>query len=164
MATDFDLLLAHAAVLALGGWALWALLALAVALADRDLGRRIAPPVIRGLLAAGLCAATVSPARADSPLDGLPLPDRPPTSAPAATTAHPVSTAQAEEPAPPAVHVVRSGECLWTIARRHLPGADDATVAAAVAAWHRVNRDVIGADPDLLRPCQRLVRPAGDSA
>ena len=62
---------------------------------------------------------------------------------------------------------MRPGECLWTIARSHLPGAqrsDDAAVADAVAAWHRVNREVVGADPDLIRPGQRLVPPAGGSA
>ncbi len=57
--------------------------------------------------------------------------------------------------------VVRRGDSLWEIAARHL-GADagPAEVAAEWPRWYAANRAVIGGDPDLLRPGQRLVPPA----
>ena len=57
---------------------------------------------------------------------------------------------------------VRRGDCLWTIAARSLgPGAGAAAIEAAWHDWYRVNRDVIGADPNLLLPGQRLTSPPG---
>ena len=62
----------------------------------------------------------------------------------------------------PAVVVVRAGDTLWAIAARALPaGATDAEIARAGARWHAANRDVIGADPNLILPVQRLVPPLG---
>ncbi len=56
---------------------------------------------------------------------------------------------------------VAPGDCLWTLARRHLPAsATDAALADWVAEAHRLNAAVIGPDPDLLRPGTRLVLPA----
>jgi nucleoid-associated protein YgaU len=56
--------------------------------------------------------------------------------------------------------VVVRGDTLWDIARRALPaGADDGEVADAWPAWYAANRHVVGPDPDLLRPGQRLVVP-----
>jgi nucleoid-associated protein YgaU len=58
------------------------------------------------------------------------------------------------------VYVVRQGDCLWTIAARHI-GAP-ASVDAVAATWPRLyaaNRAVIGANPNVLRPGQRLVVP-----
>jgi len=56
--------------------------------------------------------------------------------------------------------VVRRGDSLWSIAARHLPaGATDHEIAAAWPRWYAANRTVIGPDPDLLRPGQRLVPP-----
>jgi nucleoid-associated protein YgaU len=58
--------------------------------------------------------------------------------------------------------VVRRGDTLWDIAARQLgPDASAADVAAEWPRWHRANREVIGSDPDLLLPGQRLVPPAG---
>lgn len=55
---------------------------------------------------------------------------------------------------------VRPGDCLWSIAGRHLgPQATDAEIAAAWPSWYAANRDVIGADPNLLHPGQKLVAP-----
>ena len=57
--------------------------------------------------------------------------------------------------------VVRRGDSLWGIAARHLgPDATDAEIARAWPAWFEANRDVVGDDPDLLRPGQRLQAPA----
>jgi nucleoid-associated protein YgaU len=62
----------------------------------------------------------------------------------------------------PAEVVVRRGDSLWAIAARHL-GADpsDAEIARAWPAWFEANREVIGDDPDLLRPGQVLRPPEG---
>ncbi|GAB3656504.1 hypothetical protein GCM10027596_10780 [Nocardioides korecus] len=56
--------------------------------------------------------------------------------------------------------VVRPGDCLWDLAARRLPpGASRAEVAAAVRRLHALNHRLIGPDPDLLRPGQRLAVP-----
>ncbi len=56
--------------------------------------------------------------------------------------------------------VVLAGDSLWSIAARHLgPEADDAEIAQAWPQWWKANRAVVGEDPDLLLPGQRLVAP-----
>lgn len=105
------------------------------------------------LAACGIALAGAPPAAAtpgaphDDPHDaaaavfltGLPLPDRP-----VGDTAV----------------VVRAGDTLWALAERALPaGADD---GAVTARWHRIydlNRGLIGPDPDLIHPGQRLRLP-----
>lgn len=58
--------------------------------------------------------------------------------------------------------VVHRGDSLWTIAARHLgPGATEAQIAAEWPQWWAANRDVIGPDPNLLLPGQRLQPPSG---
>lgn len=58
--------------------------------------------------------------------------------------------------------VVRRGDSLWSIAARHLgPHPSDAEVARAWPAWFAANRDVVGDDPDVLRPGQLLRVPEG---
>jgi hypothetical protein len=57
--------------------------------------------------------------------------------------------------------VVRRGDCLWSVVHRHLgPEASDAEIAAAWPTWFAANRAVIGPDPGLLLPGQRLHPPA----
>jgi len=80
-------------------------------------------------------------ASADDRFDGLPMPDR------------------AVGPARPSV-VVSPGDCLWDLAAAGLPAT--ASPARITARWHaiyRLNRGVIGADPDLIHPGQVLVLP-----
>lgn len=61
--------------------------------------------------------------------------------------------------------VVRRGDTLWSIAARHLgEQATDQDVAEAWPRWYSTNRDVIGGDPDLIVPGQRLVVPATGDA
>lgn len=110
----------------------------------------------RGLLAVAVGALTalgVAPAQADSAgrapsvsaVEGLPLPARPSGDLP---PQHPVEHA-----------VVEPGDSLWRLARQVTPGADDPTLVALVQRIHRLNRAVIGPDPDHLHPGQRLVLP-----
>lgn len=66
-----------------------------------------------------------------------------------------------DRPAPSAVVVVAPGDCLWSIAARHLgPTATTSDIATEWRRWYDVNRLVIGSDPDLILPGQRLTSPA----
>jgi resuscitation-promoting factor RpfA len=61
--------------------------------------------------------------------------------------------------------VVHRGDTLWTIAARHLgEHATDQDVAEEWPLWYAANRDVIGTDPDLIRPGQRLAVPTTGGA
>jgi hypothetical protein len=58
------------------------------------------------------------------------------------------------------VVVVQPGDSLWKIAARALgPDVDPAAVTIAWHQWYAANRAVIGDDPDLIRPGQRLRAP-----
>lgn len=75
-----------------------------------------------------------------------------------AATAPPV-VVHLDTQAPPVV--VQPGDTLWDLAAQALPApADDAAIAAAWPSWWSANRQVIGEDPDLLRPGQQLRPPA----
>jgi nucleoid-associated protein YgaU len=93
---------------------------------------------------------------------GTAVPDWPSSTqegpAPAGPTAVPAATPT------PGPHVVVTGECLWRIAGDQLRSADgspatDAAVATTVHAWWTANAQVIGPDPDLIRPGQVLRPP-----
>jgi len=81
-------------------------------------------------------------------------------------TAAPVSRHAAGADAATAItddgtRVVLRGDTLWDIAARSLGGSPtDAEILREVTRWHAENRDVIGADPDLLLPGQILRAPA----
>src|SRR5687768_14270717 len=110
--------------------------------------RALTPRVLRTALFTTVSGTlAISPAHADSDLDGLPFPDR-------GTTVQPVSAGTSGE------HVVQAGESLWTIAASALPpDAGTANVAGASAAWYDANRRTIGPDPDVIHPGQQLVAP-----
>jgi len=58
--------------------------------------------------------------------------------------------------------VVLRGDSLWEIAARQLgPAATDAQIAAEWPRWWAANRDVIGPDPNVILPGQRLRPPPG---
>jgi nucleoid-associated protein YgaU len=145
--------------------------------------RRVAPSAVRravelalGLtLAAG--AACASPAAAapssdrapgsavslpavqapslDWPTGGRPAPTPPPPPAAAAAAAAPSSGGEV---------VVAPGDTLWALAERSLgPSATTEQVAAAWPAWWAANREVVGADPHLIHPGDRLTPPAAHS-
>lgn len=177
--TFADLLVAGSAVAAVlaGAW-LWLLTTVVVVdvlRAGAVAGQRpTGGPVRRALLTAcgvAVLTAAAQPATGEPgprspetvgvhdghPLTGLPLPDR-------ATGGDESRVGVRTEPrshrhlAP--VVVVRPGDSLWTIARSAL--GPDPTAADVAAHWpriHRANRAVIGADPDLIHPGQRLRLP-----
>ncbi len=113
----------------------------------------LTPRLLRGVVFAGVAGAlTVPGAHADDRgIDGLQVPDRPlvAEASPAAEVGRTV--------------VVRPGDSLWTITRAHMGSGDSpATIARESERWHEANRDVIGDDPDLIHPGQRLSAPSED--
>jgi LysM repeat protein len=144
-------------------WALvacWAWLTLATTLLALEMiatggttrTARLAPRLVR-LVAATACgvgvAVTVVPTAGSAEplregagpvqvLDGLELPQR-------------VADPPGRRHSPPARVTVRRGDTLWDLAQTH--GID-------WQALYRANRDVVGADPDLIRPGMRLVMPS----
>ncbi len=116
--------------------------------ADR-VGRASVRGAAWGLLGSGAVLVTGT-----SAVGAAPAPVALPTTGPAAAARLPAG------PLTPEVYVVAPGDCLWTIARDHLPrGASDGDVAAAWPRWWRDNRVVIGPDPGLIHPGTRLVVP-----
>ena len=75
---------------------------------------------------------------------------------PVATTAEPVATAAGVDED---THRVRPGDSLWSIADRHMPGAQPTEIDAGWRRIHRDNRAVIGPDPDLIIPGTTLRLP-----
>jgi nucleoid-associated protein YgaU len=167
--TPFDAVLVAGCAVVLSGCAAWFLLISTVTLAAATRGRVVRLPgcpdgVRRALLAAcGLAlAAAAAPATADStgglppgPVDehvlrGLPYPDRP-------------AVPPRSGPRPGATEVtVRAGDSLWAIARRSLPHGAPSSDAVVDQRWRqiwRLNRDVVGADPDLIHPDTTLRLP-----
>lgn len=142
--------------------ATWVVLTVALSLAHvpGPVLRAVAPPLLRRALFAGAAGAlALAPAHADPQstpsrstthdLVGLRLPDRP-----VAGVAPVVDRRETV--------VVRPGDTLWAIAARSLPtDASHDAIAHACAQWHDANRAVIGADPDLIFPMQRLITPLG---
>lgn len=56
--------------------------------------------------------------------------------------------------------VVRPGDCLWSIAARHLPaGASAAEIDRSWRRWYELNRNRIGPDPNLIAAGTRLRAP-----
>ena len=165
--TTFEALLESVATWLLLGCAGWGVaVAMAVLVEAASHGRLPAttwvgcPQRLRRLLLGGLglaLAATPAPAFAA----GVP-PGRP-GSTPDLGLPVPARTVSVDEPRPARRIEVRPGDCLWNLARSQLPlGASPARVAAVADATFRRNRDVIGDDPDLLRPGQHLVLPRTD--
>lgn len=72
-----------------------------------------------------------------------------------------VSAEPSSPGAPPAGTIaVQPGSCLWSIASEQLgPGASTGEIAHLVDEIYAVNADVIGPDPDLLRPGTQLSLP-----
>lgn len=140
------------------------------------LGRAVLPRALRGIVAGsagvGLVLAPVGASAA--PLE--PGPTVPVHTAPAAhrlpSPGWPVGHAapqqrqhrQHRQQHPAQEITVRPGDSLWLLAARRLTRegqpATDAAVATAWPRWYAANRGVIGADPDVLHPGERLEVPA----
>jgi nucleoid-associated protein YgaU len=70
-------------------------------------------------------------------------------------------TAARLPPLPDGDIVVQAGDTLWSIATRALaPGSSATDITAEWHQWYAANHDVIGADPGLIYPGQRLRPPA----
>jgi hypothetical protein len=115
-----------------------------------------APPA-----APAAATSTAGPAVPDWPAS---TPVAPAQESPAPAGTAPAGTAPAGTAPPGAAHVVVPGDCLWGIAADQLRvqsgrPATDAAVATTVHAWWSANAQVIGADPDLIRPGQVLRPP-----
>lgn len=112
---------------------------------------------------AAVAAGTMAPASATDGdaghLDGLRIPERA-TSGPGPQRPGPPARPDAPGVSA-AVHVVVPGESLWSIAQ-----ATGSTASDVHAAWRAIwaaNRDVVGDDPDLILPGQRLRLPSTDA-
>ena len=165
---NFDDLLTAGATWLLIGSAGWLALILGAAALERATAGRLratswvgCPPALRRVLLTGLgVALATSPAQAamstpgssggttagagTSATQGLPSPARP----------------VGPSPADRQRLVVRQGDVLWRLAEGRLPRtAASAEVADLVRRLHDRNRQVIGPDPDLIRPGQRLIVP-----
>ncbi len=145
---------------------------------DRVGAVMVSPPTVQQA-PAGTGPATTREA-ATRPAPAPPLLDRPATmpasvaALPPAAGVPPPATRPAARPVlvpgaptripPQSEVVVRRGDTLWTIAERHLRSLQGPVDASAVAdawpRWHAANRSVIGDDPALLLPGQRLLPPA----
>jgi nucleoid-associated protein YgaU len=55
--------------------------------------------------------------------------------------------------------VVQPGDCLWSIAARLLDQPTPTRIAASWPRWWHSNRRVVGPDPNLIHPGQRLRPP-----
>ncbi|WP_286689693.1 LysM domain-containing protein [Aeromicrobium sp. REDSEA-S38_B2] len=149
--------------------AAWAAVALGLGLVGGRaavVAARLLPRAVRGALVAGVVTtlsvgtahAATSPSPDPSPaastLDGLVLPDRP------ASEVHDTPPVGPPTQPPPDTVVVAPGDSLWSIAAsRSGPRASVADVATSTEQWHQENREVVGPDPDLLQPGQRLTAP-----
>lgn len=166
----FEVLLTTTAWWLLAGCGCWAALIALAALVEAGSGGRLramawvgCPPALRRTLltvigvalvvdptsaSASVVASAVTPragARSPHPTEEelLPVPERP---------LGPAGDARRI--------VVRPGDNLWSLAAARLPPtARAAEVCAQVERLYRRNRDLIGADPDLIRPGQHLVVP-----
>ena len=170
VSTPFDQTLVTLATWVLLGCACWAaLLGLAVLVEAGTAGRVRAtawvgcPPRLRHALLATLGLVLVT-GGATTPALGAAQPagaraGSEPTTTDLPVPARPSGVSAARQRAPSLV--VRPGDSLWRLAAdRAGPQASGGEIAALVQRFHHRNRRVIGPDPDLLHPGQRLTVPA----
>lgn len=100
--------------------------------------------------------------------DGSPVPLPGWTPAPASAPVKPTATIGLVSAAPREAAtehvVVRTGDTLWSLAARHLgKQATVQDIAEEWPRWYAANRDIIGADPDLILPGQELAIPCPEA-
>jgi hypothetical protein len=158
---EYDVLLLALAAWVLLGCAAWAVLIGIAAVVEAASAGRLpvtawvgCPRSMRRVLLAGLGVALVGAGPLQSSATAS-------IEAPLPVPARPVGTVQAgNESDQRAALVVRPGDSLWRIAEQRLrPSATTREVAELVQGLHLRNRGVIGPDPDLIRPGQRLTAP-----
>ncbi len=131
----------------------------------RTVSGRLVPATLRQatVLALGLSVATGGASAAAADVGHVPSgrPDRAVTVSSSFDVDWPVGPAPPPAPAPDRrTVIVAPGECLWDLAATRLgPAATNAQIAAEWQRWYAANRSVIGPDPDLIHPGQRLVSP-----
>jgi nucleoid-associated protein YgaU len=163
-AVEPDRALARLAALAAWGCVCWLAVVLVVAALTavpgttgqvaRRATRRVAPAALRGALGLGIATLPVAALPTAASADSRPPP---PTWAPPSLD-RPAGVVESHHGS--ATYVVRRGDCLWSIARDHLgTRASDHAVASTWPRWYAANKHVIGADPGLIRPGQRLAVP-----
>ncbi|MEV5001045.1 LysM peptidoglycan-binding domain-containing protein [Nocardioides sp. LML1-1-1.1] len=124
--------------------------------------RRPVGPVRALLLAA--CGVVVLAAPATAGADPAPAPSRP-TSLPTSLAGLPYPDRPTGAAESARTVVVRPGDSLWAISARTLgPAARADEVASYGRQVHVLNARVIGPDPDLVRPGQRLRLPPTEDA
>jgi len=151
-----DLLLALASWVLLG-CAVWAVAIGAAVVAEAASSGRLpatawvgCPRPLRRFLLAGIGIALVGAGSVQASASASAQPPLP-------VPARPVGSVQTDTRTGLVVH---SGDSLWRLAEDRLPSsAAPGEVAALVQDLHRRNREVIGPDPDLIRPGQRLAVP-----
>jgi nucleoid-associated protein YgaU len=156
--------LVEASLLALLGCVAWAWLGAVSAVHEAWRGQASRSPVrlpdgmrrlllvACGVAVAGALAqpASAVPDLGRDPLDGLPLPER--AMGPAQTSTHLM---------PPLAVTVEAGDCLWSLASRELGlGASAVDIEARWRWIYRLNKAVIGPDPQLIHPGQILRLPS----
>lgn len=163
------------------GCAAWLWLVTAIVATDAARGRALRRPGVPAglhrlvLLGCGAALATTmaNPAHADpgpvsadrsattAVVQGLPLPDRATAAGHVGLLlARQVRAARHPQSRSEPVAVVRPGDTLWGLAAADLPaGADDGAVTRRWQEIYRANRQLIGPDPDLIQPAQRLRLP-----
>ncbi|MCW2762158.1 MAG: hypothetical protein JWR85_2359 [Marmoricola sp.] len=168
----FDDLLVTGASWLLAGCATWAGLILAAAVLEASTGGRLratawvaCPSGLRRALLTALGVALVTGPTVGSSAGSAPGSTGTGVSGPRAASsrqalpvpARPLGAARSGSPR----LVVRPGDVLWRLAEARLPeSAAAGEVADLVGRLHQRNREVIGPDPDLIRPGQRLVVPS----
>jgi hypothetical protein len=158
--------------------ALWLMLGVLVTLAAswagrpdgllEALARRITPMLVRRLVATATgVSLVITPAAAvatpTAPASAVSAPVIASAGEAAATPSPPAGTTPGPplDPEPAAGTVlVQPGDSLWRLTAQRLgPTASDRQIAVDWPYWYRANRQVIGRDPNLLRPGERLTVP-----